>query len=145
MWRWRQNTTCTCLEPWHFYLRYPSPWTLFTHSVIALNYKFDNLKLITAWLMHPWVTNRGRVFTYSAAHSATQQCIKPQLQLYHLMISRPRYGVWLQNLKTPLKTWLLPKNGVWSSIGPGMYLCAYHPAVALCLSSQKLWDLSIWV
>ena len=38
----------TCLEPWHFYLRYPSPGTLFTHSVIALNYKFDNLKLITA-------------------------------------------------------------------------------------------------
>ena len=38
-----------------------SVWNLFTHSVIALNYKFDNLKLITPWLMHPWVTNRGRV------------------------------------------------------------------------------------
>ena len=24
-----------------------SVWSLFTHSVIALNYKFDNLKLIT--------------------------------------------------------------------------------------------------
>ena len=129
MWRWRKNTACTCLEPWHFYLRYPSPWTLFTHSVIALNYKFDNLKLITAWLMHPWVTNRGRVFTYSAAHSATQQCIKPQLQLYHLMISRPRYGVWLQNLKNTPKNLVAAQK--WRLVKPWSW------NVPLCISSSS--------
>ena len=67
--------------------------------------------------------------------------IKPQLQLYHLLISRPGDGVWSlwhQNFKkTTYKNlvaatkWRLVKHWTWSLTSTS------------CLSTQRLWDLSI--